>query len=221
MAETYTLAELKKQFGISDFGDKGSDFNKGLMEKYGTQDVGDGTFQLGDSGKAYMDEKTFEKQRNSDETWKAYADVYGQEAMEAKREGNEDGLSASAFDGLMDRLYEGGGDDANDEKPKLKDIEHSQEVQDAMDRSKEWIRKSSDGTYSKDIFGASNDLAKGITKGEVVSTAASGKSANSFLDHYKLDLSSKAKAADNSKMYKAELGTPQNTDDQEPNMEGF
>ena len=198
MAGTYSLAELKEKFGISDFGDKGRDFNKDLMDKYDTGERGDGTFQLGDSG-AYLDEKTFEKQRNSDETWEAYAEVYGQEAADKKREGNEDGLSPSAFDGLMDKLYEGGKDE-DKEKPKLKDIVLSEEVQTAKDRSAEFIRKSTDGTYSEAIFGK-------------------GNGAGDFLSKYVLDLPSKTKAATNDKEYKGSVQTPQNTDTD--NQEGF
>ena len=108
--DTYTFGALEDKFGLRDMGDVGDGFNLGMME--GSEEKGDGTFQLGDSGMAYMDEGIWEKARNSDETWESYAKVYGQDAMEKKREGNEEGLSASAFDGLMDKLFAGKKEDA-------------------------------------------------------------------------------------------------------------
>lgn len=113
--------------------------------------------------------------------------------------------------------HEHGIDVSNDDIP----IEHSQEVQDAKARSEEFIRKATDGTTARSIFGASNDLANGITKGSVVSTAPASRNAKGFLDNYKLDLSQKVKAKVNSKLYKAGIGTPQNTDDETNNSEGF
>ena len=44
-------------------------------------------------GSGYLDKKTYNKLKNSDEIWNAYSAIHGEEAMEEKRESNPDGLS--------------------------------------------------------------------------------------------------------------------------------
>ena len=154
--------DLVKDFGFKRFGDKGleDNFNANMME--GTGDKGDGTFQLGDSEGAYMDKGIWEKNRNSDKTWEAYASVYGQEAMESKRDGNEDGLSASAFDGLVDKLYEGEGDVEPEEivPPTRNEAKWSPEVQEAIDRVKAYREYNLSGQAAEDVYGKTKELAK-------------------------------------------------------------
>lgn len=69
-----------------------------------------GTKQVGGLG-TYLTEDDFNRNRNSDKTWKAYAAVYGEDAARSKRESNPDGLSINALDALYDKLA------ANIEKP--------------------------------------------------------------------------------------------------------
>jgi hypothetical protein len=91
-----------KKSSFSDFGMKtGIAENKAYSEGSTT-----GTKQLG-GGATYLTEKDYNKHKNSDQTWKAYAQVYGEDAAASKREGNEDGLSINAFDSLMDKLGKG------------------------------------------------------------------------------------------------------------------
>ena len=145
--------DLIKGFGIEKIEDAGRNFNADMMEG----EKGDGTFQLGDSDTAYLTEETWEKNRNSDKTWDAYANVYGQEAADKKREGNEDGLSASAFDGLMDKLYEGGKEEEIAEiAPSFNEAKFSPQVQEAMERSQAYRERN----WSQEVYGKSNELAK-------------------------------------------------------------
>ena len=134
----YDWSEIAERYGVSDQGDSG----------WGTAG-GDGKFQLGDSGTQYLTEKDYEKNKNSDQTWEDYAAVYGQEAADKKREGNPDGLSASAFDGLMDKLHSGGGP-KTDEKPL--EVKHSPEIIEAKERVKNWEEGVMSGKTSEEIF---------------------------------------------------------------------
>ena len=158
-------SQLKKDFGFKRRPDAGDDFNSSMMDKSGTQDVGDGTFQLGDSSGAYMTEKDWEKNRNTDKTWEAYAKVYGEEAMQSKREGNEDGLSASAFDSLMDNLYEGGDDKEDKVELTPEDYKYSQPIMDAKER----VSKFQEDRQSGALYDAvtPTDDAKEATKSQM------------------------------------------------------
>lgn len=150
---TYNWDQISKKFGLKDHGDVGKNFNLDLMKD--STEKGDGTFQLGDSGTAYLDKDTYEKNKNSDETWKHYADVYGEEAASSKREGNPEGLSASAFDAMMDRLHKGSGDEGGNSVTEK--IVHSPEIQDAKERVKNWEDSVASGEQSEGIFGSSGD----------------------------------------------------------------
>ena len=90
---TFGKKQFRKTFGLKPV-DEGQAFSEGSTT---------GTKQTGALG-TYLTEADFNRERNSDKTWEAYASVYGQEAMQSKREGNEEGLSINAFDALMDRL---------------------------------------------------------------------------------------------------------------------
>ena len=90
---TFGKKRFRKVFGLEPVED-GEAFSEGSST---------GTKQTGALG-TYLTEEDFNRERNSDKTWDAYASVYGQDAMKSKREGNEEGLSINAFDALMDRL---------------------------------------------------------------------------------------------------------------------
>jgi len=90
---SYNAEDFEREFGLSSVSE-----DKAYSEGSST-----GTKQVGALG-TYLTEDQFNKNRNSDKTWEAYASVYGQDKADAKREGNEDGLSINAFDALMDRL---------------------------------------------------------------------------------------------------------------------
>lgn len=77
-----------------------------LLEQFGIK-AGDSTWAEGSTtgikgnpvlGEGYLDEKDYDRLKNSDAVWEAYAAQHGQEAMEAKREGNPEGLSINALD---------------------------------------------------------------------------------------------------------------------------
>ena len=90
---TFGKRRFRKTFGLEPV-EEGEAFSEGSST---------GTKQTGALG-TYLTEEDFNRERNSDKTWDAYASVYGQEAMQSKREGNEEGLSINAFDSLMDKL---------------------------------------------------------------------------------------------------------------------
>ena len=148
----YDWNQIKKKFsGIKNHGNVKSGFNAAA----GATDS-DQTKQLGDSGKAYLSNEAFEKNRNSDETWKLYEEVYGAEAAAAKREGNEEGLSINAYDGLMDKAYGGKNASSNEEEEK---VVLSPEMQQAKDRVQQWESKAWSGEQSAEIFGSSKNAA--------------------------------------------------------------
>ena len=90
---SFNAEDFKKEFDLSSVAE-----DKAYSEGSTT-----GTKQTSALG-TYLTEDDFNRNRNSDATWEAYASVYGQDKADAKREGNEDGLSINAFDALMDRL---------------------------------------------------------------------------------------------------------------------
>jgi len=90
---SFNAEDFEREFGLSSV-PKDKAYSKGSST--GTKETG----ALG----TYLTEDDFEKNRNSDATWEAYAAVYGKDKAKSKREGNEDGLSINAFDALMDRL---------------------------------------------------------------------------------------------------------------------
>ena len=71
-----------------------------------------GTKQVAGLG-TYLTEDDFNRNRNSDKTWEAYAAVYGKDAANSKREGNPDGLSINALDALYDKLAAKPKDESN------------------------------------------------------------------------------------------------------------
>lgn len=139
-----------------------------------------GTKQFGESGETYITEKDYKKHRNSDQTWDAYSQVYGEDAMKEKREGNPDGLSINAFDGLMDKFYDGKNKSA--EKPEPIQLSETAAKANAYVDAYEEEMLPNQGTY---IFG-NKEESKQVN--------------DSFLDAYKLNLKRelKPKEADGS-----------------------
>jgi len=86
-------AGFKDVFGLSGVSE-GSAYSEGSST---------GTKQVGALG-TYMTEDDFKRLRNDDKIWDEYASQNGEEAMQKKREGNQDGLSINALDGLLDNL---------------------------------------------------------------------------------------------------------------------
>ncbi len=176
--------ELFEKFtGFKDHGNTeslGENWNadQGMME--GKEDIGDGNFQLGDSGQVYLDKDTWEKHRNSDETWDLYAKVHGEEAAAAKREGNPEGLSASAFDGMIDKAYEGGLETPVDESiPETMDVTYklSEHAQKAVERVKNYQEKRDTGYYN-DMFSAGRQSEAKADDNHVQPDAYAGGGAN-------------------------------------------
>ena len=93
---SFTAEDFEKHFGLSSVSE-----DKAYSEGSST-----GTKQVAGLG-TYLTKEDFERNRNSDATWDAYASIYGQDAANSKREGNEDGLSINAYDALMDKLAQG------------------------------------------------------------------------------------------------------------------
>ena len=139
---SFGASTFKKKFGLSGVSEK-----KAYSEGSTT-----GTKQTGALG-TYLTKSDYNRLKNDDKTWDAYASVYGQEAADAKREGNPEGLSINALDGLMDKLSKGdsGGGDVQEK------IVHSPEIQEAKERVKNWEDAVQSGKQSEEIFGPSDD----------------------------------------------------------------
>ena len=104
-----TAEDFNKEFGLSKVAE-GDAYSEGSTT---------GTKQVGGLG-TYLTEDDFNRNRNSDKTWDAYASIYGEDAAKSKREGNEDGLSINALDALYDKLAKGGGETTAPAKAKEK-----------------------------------------------------------------------------------------------------
>ena len=100
-AGSMTAEDFNREFGLSKVAE-GDAYSEGSST---------GTKQVAGLG-TYLTEDDFNRNRNSDKTWDAYASVYGEDAAKSKREGNEDGLSINALDALYDKLAKGGGTSA-------------------------------------------------------------------------------------------------------------
>ena len=139
---SFGASTFKKKFGLSSVGEK-----KAYSEGSTT-----GTKQTGALG-TYMKEGDYNRLKNDSKTWEAYASVHGQEAADAKRESNPDGLSINALDSLMDDLSgdKGGGGGATEE------VVYSPGIQEAKERVKNWEDSVASGEQSEGIFGPSND----------------------------------------------------------------
>jgi len=191
--------DLKNHFGLVDGSDVGSGFNKASGATDGNQTKGNALL-----GEGYLTDENYEKLRNSDKVWDAYAAMEGQEAADEKREGNPDGLSINALDGLFDNLTANA--DPKGEAPKaIKEdvpIEYSPEIQQAQERVSTYQNDIMSGKTTDDIF--SNPLDKlapsfDATKGAAgIGTPKSGDSdqkateaTDSFLQSKKFDIKQK------------------------------
>ena len=173
--------DLKDHFGLQSGSDVGSGFNSasGATDSDKTK----GNALLGDG---YLTDDNFEELRNSDKVWDAYAAIEGQEAADKKREGNPDGLSINALDGLFDNLT-ANADPSKAPEPitEKEDIVHSPEIQQAKERV---------GKYE-------NDILSGKTSQQIYGGA------DKFYEKYKLDLSNNSQFRNNSNSYNFETDT--------------
>ena len=140
-----------------------------------------GTKQVGALG-TYMTESDYNRLKNDDTVWDAYAAVNGEDAAAAKREGNQDGLSINALDGLFDKLSEGaaappttGGDEPTVQP----------ETQAAIDRATAY--EADLPNFGTDVFGERNTEVYGYDYDWQNGIRPEGTpGAQEFADKYKL-----------------------------------
>jgi len=130
-----------------------SDFKKGTFDADKFQDVfglstvdegeaytegsGTGSKQTGALG-TYMNKGDYNRLKDSDEVWDAYASINGSDAMEKKREGGS--MSLNTLDALMDDLSVAKQEDSGEEKKTLddfKDIDKDEDFLKAEDAYQE------------------------------------------------------------------------------------
>lgn len=144
--------DLKNHFGLQDGGDVGSGFNADAGAS--DDDKTKGNSLLGDG---YLSNDNFEKLRNSDEVWDAYAAIEGQAAADKKREGNPDGLSINTLDGLFDNLTaEADTKEAPEPIMGKEEIVHSPEIQQAKERVGKYENDVLSGKTSQQIYGGAD-----------------------------------------------------------------
>ena len=148
-------------------------------------------------GEGYLDKKTYNRLKNSDEIWDAYAAVNGQEAMEEKREGNPDGLSINALDATLDRMSDGQKEEIiGDELPTFNEATFSPQVQEAIDRAQNYRDRAWSGEAAQEIYGKSKDPLSGYSAGHTSSSGsanAGDQATQSYFnsEKYKIDLKNK------------------------------
>jgi hypothetical protein len=165
-------------------------------------------------GEGYLGKEDYERLRNSDKIWDAYAAVNGQEAMKEKRESNPDGLSPNALDATLDDLAI--------EKPEEQDnggqpappIEVSPRLAHATARVAQQKEDVFSGKYSSDLYDLDYDPA-----------------AKSFLDRYKDKLGPQTsrgtyfdpgdKQRYDKDMERLDLNSEANQDQQDKNKGGY
>ena len=156
---TYDADKFKEVFGLSSVED-GKAYSEGSTT---------GTKQVGGLG-TYLTKDDFNRNRNSDSTWDAYASVYGESAAKSKREGNEDGLSINALDALYDKLAKGDGEES------------------APAKAKEKVQ-----SYTLSKAKAYTDAYQEEARPNFGSRIAGTYDSNDFLDKYKLNLKDQMK----------------------------
>ncbi len=146
--------DLKNHFGLADGSDVGSGFNKSTGATDDNQTKGNALL-----GEGYLTDDNYEKLRNSDKVWDAYAAMEGQEAADEKREGNPDGLSINALDGLFDNLT-ANADPKKAPEPitEKEEVVHSPEIQQAKARVGKYENDILSGKTSQDIYGGADDF---------------------------------------------------------------
>lgn len=193
--------DLKKHFGLQDGSDVGSGFNASAGAS--DSDKTKGNALLGDG---YLTNDQYEKLRNSEKVWKAYAAIEGKAAADEKRESNSDGLSINALDGLLDNLTakKEEAQETTTEKPKGP-IEYSDEIKQAVSRVRSYENDVLSGKTSQEIYGNNNneendnkytfDMNKGIdgigTEGGIIDSDTAAKSTENFLQSKKSDIMKK------------------------------
>lgn len=158
-AGSFDAARFKDEFGLETV-----DESKAYSEGSST-----GTKQTGALG-TYMTKDDYNRLKNSDKVWKAYAAVNGKDAAEKKREGGD--MSLNTLDSLMDKLSidkpkEEAAPEPTPSKPVQ--VERSPEFAHAKARVQQYTDDVTSGRTGKELFGKAPD-------------------STSFLDRYKLRL---------------------------------
>lgn len=157
----FDAAGFKEYFGLE---------SKSEDEAY-SKGSSTGTKQVGALG-TYMSEDDYNRLKNDDKVWELYAKVNGQEAADAKREGNKDGLSINALDALFDDVSAKDKADLNAPKEPEAPVSVSPRLAEARTRVKQ---------YEEDVLGGRTIVgAKDAQEQQA--------DASSFLDRYKLKL---------------------------------
>lgn len=151
---SFSAQDFEKHFGLSSVSE----------DKAYSEGSSSGTKQVDGLG-TYLTKDDFERNRNSDSTWNAYASVYGQDAANSKREGNQDGLSINAFDALMDKLAAG--------KAKEKAQSYKTKQSQTLSKAKAGVK-----TFEEVILPNQGDYITGKKK----------NMSQDYLDAYKLNL---------------------------------
>ena len=183
----FNAASLKEHFGIESVDE----------DKAYKKDSSTGTKQTAGLG-TYLTEDDYNRLKNDDKVWTAYASLHGQSAMEDKRDGGD--MSINTLDALFDDL-------SKEEKEAVapvkqeenKPIEHSPEIKQAVQRVRTYENDVMSGKLSNDIFGGAksyddysfdhNKGGTGIgTKGGVVQDSFAKKATQSFLNNKSADV---------------------------------
>ena len=159
-----TKSGLKHYFGLKP-GD--SDFDEGSSTGVkGNSLLGDG----------YLGAKDYKRLRNDDEIWDLYAKKEGDDAMQAKRDGNPDGLSINALDGLLDWATSNKAESAPVEAEPYVPSETYSKAAEGVKEYEEFRRNPT--PFSRGFMGGS-ELGKQIKP---------FSESTNFMDNYKLDL---------------------------------
>ena len=140
-------------------------------------------------GEGYLDKKTYNRLKNSDEIWNAYGAIHGKDAMQEKRESNPDGLSINALDATLDDMSDGQKEKIKEENtnPTFNEATFSPQVQQAIDRAQTYRDRAWSGEAAQDIYGKSKNPTG-------VGSASAGDQAKASYfnsDKYKIDLKNK------------------------------
>ena len=138
---TYDADQFKDVFGLKSV-DEGKAYSKGSTT---------GTKQVGALG-TYMTKKDYNRLKNDDKVWDAYASVHGEEAAAAKRDKGP--MSINTLDSLMDDLSAGAPTEEAEAPAEVKKpdfVEASPEITEAKERAAAYTQKRLNGGF--EIFG--------------------------------------------------------------------
>ena len=159
-AGSFDAARFKDEFGLETV-DEGEAYSEGSTT---------GTKQVGAIG-TYMTKDDYNRLKDSDKVWDAYAAINGEEAAKKKRESGD--MSINTLDGLMDKLsVDKPKEKASIGKEKEKYVP-SEKIKQAVER----VEKFEQNDYN--IF----DPADNVSDGD--------SSAQHYLEQYKLNLRAK------------------------------